>query len=60
MVQIIDNILIIQIMPEDRQKSVIEQIAARYEKQIADNAMLRLELERIKAEQRKMALMFPG
>lgn len=60
MMQVIDNVIIIKIEPEDKVKGIMEQIVSRYEKQISENALLRLELERIKEQQRKMSFMFPG
>jgi hypothetical protein len=60
MTQVIGNVMIIELKPEDKAKSVIEQIVHRYEKQISENVTLRLELERIKEQQRRMVLAFPN
>lgn len=60
MTQIIGNVMIIELTPEDKVKSVTEQIFDRYVAQVQENALLRLELERIKEQQKLMQFAWQG
>lgn len=58
--QIIGNVLVVELKPEDKLKNVTEQIFERYVAQVQENALLRLELERIKEQQKLMQFAWQG
>lgn len=58
MVQVINNVMIIPLCPEDEAKSLLEQMCWRFEKMAADNALLRLELERIRQHHEQSQRLF--
>lgn len=60
MTQIIGNVMIIELTPEDKVKDLTQQIFDRYVLQVQDNALLRLELERIKEQQKLMQFAWQG
>lgn len=60
MIQLIDNVMIIQLQPEDKNKGLAEIAVAHLEKTIRENVHLRLELERIKEAQRLMQFAWQG
>lgn len=60
MTQVIGNVMVIELTPEDKARSVIEQIVVRYERQIAENAQLQLEIRRIKEQQKLMQFAWQG
>lgn len=60
MTQIIGNVMIIELTPEDKVKDLTQQIFDRYVLQVQDNAVLRLELERIKEQQKLMQFAWQG
>lgn len=60
MIQVIGNLLIIELTPEDKARTITEQIMARFEELIGQNALLTDELKTIKENQRKLSLVFPG
>lgn len=60
MTQVIGNVLIIELTPEDKAKTLIEQIMVRYEAQIKKTKHLEMELERIRQEQRLMQFAWQG
>ena len=58
--QLIGNVLVVELKPEDKLKNVTEQIFERYVAQVQENALLRLELERIKEQQKLMQFAWQG
>ena len=58
--QLIGNVLVVELNPEDKLKNVTEQIFERYVAQVQENALLRLELERIKEQQKLMQFAWQG
>lgn len=58
--QVIGNVLVVELSQEEKVKSVTEQIFDRYVAQIQENALLRLELERIKEQQKLMQFAWQG
>ena len=60
MIQLIDNVMIIQLQPEDKNKGLAEIAVAHLEEKIRENVHLRLELERIKEAQRLMQFAWQG
>ena len=61
MTQIIGNVLIIELKPEDKAVSMFEQVVFRCEQQVRENALLQRELNAIKeTQQRIMSFAFPG
>lgn len=60
MTQIIGNVMVIELTPEDKMKDLTQQIFDRYVLQVQDNAVLRLELERIKEQQKLMQFAWQG
>ena len=58
--QVIGNMLVVELSQEEKVKSVTEQIFDRYVAQIQENALLRLELERIKEQQKLMQFAWQG
>lgn len=60
MTQIIGNVMVIELTPEDKVKDLTQQIFDRYVLQVQENAVLRLELERIKEQQKLMQFAWQG
>lgn len=60
MTQIIGNVMVIELTPEDKMKDLTQQIFDRYVLQVQENAVLRLELERIKEQQKLMQFAWQG
>jgi len=60
MTQVIGNVMVIELTPEDKARTLIEQIMVRYEKQVSENAHLLLELQRIKEQQKLMQFAWQG
>ncbi len=60
MTQIIGNVMVIELTPEDKMKDLTQQIFDRYVLQVQENAVLRLELERIRSQHRLIQLAHQG
>ena len=60
MTQIIGNVMVIELTPEDKMKDLTQQIFDRYVLQVQENAVLRFELERIKEQQKLMQFAWQG